>query len=53
MHLGKLLDEVRRITGGDATRAKQLTDLLYMRAHAGEKRELSKASSVRSLSLSP
>ena len=53
VHLGKLLNEVRRITGGDATRAKQLTDLLYMRAHAGEKHELSKASSVRSLSLGP
>ena len=27
---------MRRVTGGDATKAKQLTDLLYMRVHAGE-----------------
>ena len=28
------------MTGGDATKAKQLTDLLYMRVHAGEQRRL-------------
>lgn len=37
-HLAKLLAELRRITGGDATKAKQLSDLLYCRAHAGEQR---------------
>jgi hypothetical protein len=31
---------MRRVTGGDATKAKQLTDLLYMRVHAGEQRRL-------------
>ena len=40
-HLGKLKDELHRITGGDAMRAKQLSDLLYLRVHAGEKRRLS------------
>lgn len=37
-HLGKLLTELRRITGGDATKAKQLSDLLFARTHAGEQR---------------
>ena len=37
-HLGKMLTELRRITGGDALKAKQLSDLLYLRAHAGEQR---------------
>ena len=35
---GKLLTELRRITGGDATKAKQLSDLLFARTHAGEQR---------------
>ena len=34
-HLGKLLTELRRITGGDATKGKQLSDLLFARTHAG------------------
>jgi hypothetical protein len=38
IHLGKLLDRLRQITGGDATKAKQLSDLLYLRTHAGERR---------------
>ena len=37
-HLGKMLTELRRVTGGDALRAKQLADLLYLRAHAGVQR---------------
>lgn len=37
-HLGKMLTELRRVTGGDALKAKQLADLLYLRAHAGEQR---------------
>lgn len=39
VHLKKLRDELRRITGGDALKAKQLSDLLYLRMHAGEKRQ--------------
>ena len=39
-HLGKLLTEVRSITGGDAVKAKQLSDLLYCRVHAGEQRRM-------------
>ena len=39
-HLGKLLTELRRITGGDATKGKQLSDLLFARTHAGEHRRL-------------
>ena len=37
-HLGKMRDELKRITGGDALKAKQLADLLYQRVHAGETR---------------
>lgn len=40
VHLKKLLAELHSITSGDALKAKQLTDLLYCRAHAGEKRRL-------------
>ena len=39
-HLGKMLTELRRVTGGDALKAKQLSDLLYLRAHAGEQRRI-------------
>lgn len=39
-HLHKLLAELRRITGGDAMKAKQLADLLYLRVHAGEKQRV-------------
>lgn len=39
-HLKKLLYELRRITNGDAMKAKELSDLLYLRLHAGEKRRL-------------
>ena len=37
-HLQKLLDLTRTVTGGDATKAKQLVDLLHARARAGENR---------------
>ena len=37
-HLQKLRDGLNRITGGDALKAKQLADLLYLRVHAGEMR---------------
>ena len=37
-HMQKLLDMTRQVTGGDATKAKQLIDLLHTRAHAGENR---------------
>ena len=37
---GKLLTELRSITGGDATKGKQLSDLLFARTHAGEHRRL-------------
>lgn len=37
-HLHKLLTELRRITNGDAMKAKELGDLLYLRLHAGEKK---------------
>ena len=39
-HLQKLLDASRTVTNGDATKAKQLIDLLYARAHAGEHRQV-------------
>lgn len=39
-HLHKLLAEHRRITGGDAKKAKQLPDVLYLRMHTGEKRRV-------------
>lgn len=35
-HLRKLLEEMRRITNGDALKAKELSDLMYLRMHAGE-----------------
>lgn len=38
MHLRKLLEELRRVTGGDPLKAKQLADLLSLRVHAGEHR---------------
>jgi hypothetical protein len=37
-HLHKLLGQLRSITGGDAMKAKQLGDLMYLRLHAGEER---------------
>jgi hypothetical protein len=37
-HLHMLLDQLRGITGGDAMKAKQLGDLMYLRLHAGEER---------------
>lgn len=39
-HLHSMLDELRNVTGGDATKAKQLTDMLYTRVHAGESRRV-------------
>lgn len=45
-HLRKLLAELRRITGGDAHKAKQLADLLYCRAHAGERRRTDNVHSI-------
>ena len=39
-HLKTMLTELQRVTGGDATKAKQLVDLLYTRAHAGEDRRV-------------
>ena len=38
-HLQKLLDLTRSVTRGDATKAKQLIDLLHARVHAGEARK--------------
>jgi hypothetical protein len=37
-HLQKLLDLARKVTHGDATKAKQLIDLMHARVHAGEQR---------------
>ena len=37
-HLQKLLDLTRTVTHGDASKAKQLVDLLHHRVHAGEHR---------------
>jgi hypothetical protein len=37
-HLHRLLDQLRGITGGDAMKAKQLSDLMYLCLHAGEER---------------
>lgn len=34
-HLSKLMGAMRSITGGDAMKAKQLSDLLSFRTHAG------------------
>ena len=45
-HLGKLLTELRQITGGDATKAKQLSDLLYSRVHAGEERRVNNVTKI-------
>ena len=39
-HLTKMTVELHRVTGGDAYKAKQLTDLMYMKVHAGEQRRL-------------
>ena len=41
-HLTRLRDQLHSITGGDAKKAKQLSDLLYMRVHAGEQRCMDK-----------
>ena len=46
-HLGKLQSELRRVTNGDAMKAKQLTDLLYTRVHAGEQRMLDKTDKAK------
>ena len=46
-HVQKLLDAAREITGGDALKAKQLTDLLYARVHAGEERVLDQMAAKR------
>ena len=40
-HLTKLKSSLLNITGGDATKAKQLTDLMHTHVHAGEGRQLS------------
>lgn len=34
-HLTKLLDSLRSITGGDAMKAKELSEMLFLRTHAG------------------
>ena len=39
-HLKRMKTELQNVTGGDATKAKQLTDLLYTRVHAGEANRL-------------
>ena len=39
-HLGKLLEQMRSITGGDAAKAKELSEMLYMRTHAGNRHML-------------
>ncbi|KAJ1615622.1 hypothetical protein T492DRAFT_157330, partial [Pavlovales sp. CCMP2436] len=43
-HLAKLLESLRKVTGADPIRAKQLVDLLHARVHAGEARHMSAAS---------
>lgn len=46
-HLDKLLSTLREITKGDATKAKDLSDLLFCRMHAGENvRRMDKVSKV-------
>ena len=39
-HLKTMMTELQSVTGGDATKAKQLVDLLYTRVHAGEERRV-------------
>lgn len=46
MHLQKLLQAMRTITGGHAMKAKQLSDLLHLRVHAGEHRVQSRLEKV-------
>lgn len=46
-HLGKLVNELRHITGGDALKAKQLADMMHLRVHAGEQREVDRVASIR------
>lgn len=45
-HLSKLLSALREVTGGDATKAKALSDLLYCRLHAGETQRMCNVSKV-------
>lgn len=45
-HLKKLLSALRKVTGGDTTKAKQLTDLLCCRLHAGERRRKNNVSNI-------
>lgn len=35
-HLKKLRDSLHGITGGDALKAKALSEMLYLRSHAGK-----------------
>lgn len=35
-HLSKLVQSLRKITGGDAMKAKELSELLAIRTHASE-----------------
>ena len=37
-HLNKLLAKLKDITRGDVTKAKELSEMLYIRTHAGERR---------------
>ncbi|KAL1507762.1 hypothetical protein AB1Y20_007372 [Prymnesium parvum] len=45
-HLNKLKERLREITAGDAVKAKALSEMLYLRTHAGEKRVQSNAAKI-------
>ena len=47
LHLKRMLSELQNVTGGDVTKAKQLTDLLYTRVHAGDANRLNATEKVQ------
>ena len=53
LHLKKMLAELQNVTGGDVTKAKQLTDLLYTRVHAGEANRLNATPRKRRPTITP